>query len=252
MSTGIIIQARANSSRFPGKVLVPFWEDQSILEILIRRLQANSFSARLVLATTDTPADDPVAELGTKLGVAIFRGDEADVLGRFLGAASDHELDAIVRVCADNPFLRLDALESLYQHYLEGPACDYLSYSLDGEKPTILSHSGLFVEVTNHAALQRAATLTQDPFFHEHVTNYLYTHPESFSIRLEPAPKPMKDRLDIRLTLDTPADMDYQQAIYAELYGGSKQPDLNTLINFLDTHPGYLNRMKAEIEHNQK
>lgn len=37
--TGIIIQARCGSSRLPNKMVLPFYQNQSILSILLSRLK---------------------------------------------------------------------------------------------------------------------------------------------------------------------------------------------------------------------
>ena len=78
---GAVIVARMQSSRLPGKSMVPIAGRPS-LEWIVRRLGASRHIQRFVLATTTNPADDPIAVLAARLGHRCFRGSEDDVLGR--------------------------------------------------------------------------------------------------------------------------------------------------------------------------
>ena len=82
---GIILQARLASTRLPGKALAVLG-GRTLLEHCIRRL-IDSGVDRIVLATTDRPEDDPLAEIARRCGVGTFRGASDDVLGRFAAAA---------------------------------------------------------------------------------------------------------------------------------------------------------------------
>ena len=104
MATVAIIQARMTSTRLPGKVLADL-AGQPLLEYMIARVRRARRLDGLCVATTENRADDPVADLCDKLGVAVFRGDETDVLGRFAGAADTAQADTIVRLTADCPVI---------------------------------------------------------------------------------------------------------------------------------------------------
>ena len=192
MKTGIIVQARSGSTRLPQKVVLPFYKGQSILQIILERLKGNKQQAPVILATTTAPGDDAVAEMGKAAGVEVFRGSEHNVLQRFIDASGAHDLDGVLRVCADNPFLHLASVETLLEANFTG---DYLSFTLNGEKPTILSHIGLFTELTRRSTLLRARASTTDKLYLEHVTNFLYQRPAWFDCALIPAPKAVYLRL---------------------------------------------------------
>ena len=51
---GIIIQARMNSSRLLGQVLKPLNGDETVLDILIKRLKACKLIDEIIIATTPT------------------------------------------------------------------------------------------------------------------------------------------------------------------------------------------------------
>ena len=67
MSTGIIIQARNNSSRLPNKLSLPFYKGVGILEILIGNITSSIPSAPVVLATTTLDGDDKLVKIADKM-----------------------------------------------------------------------------------------------------------------------------------------------------------------------------------------
>jgi spore coat polysaccharide biosynthesis protein SpsF len=112
MSIGIIIQARTTSTRLPNKVVMPFYDKKSIIEILIDRISA-IHNYPIVLATTSNISDDVLINVAKSKGVQTFRGDEHNVLQRFIGCAEQYAFNSIIRVCADNPFLDVQLIEPM-------------------------------------------------------------------------------------------------------------------------------------------
>ncbi|WP_423130097.1 cytidylyltransferase domain-containing protein [Gaoshiqia sp. Z1-71] len=248
--TAIIIQARTGSSRMPEKVILPFFEGRSIIEILIERLLKNC-AVPVILATTDSPADDPLAEKASAFPIRIFRGSEENVLDRFIQTSEKFGCTRLVRVCADNPFLDAGAVNQLISAFTKHPS-DYLSFRFSGERPSIKTHFGFFAEMTRLDTLRKVASLTSDKLYIEHVTNYIYGHPGRFDLQFLPAPELIFHRSDIRLTLDTPNDFAMQQQIYAELSRQKGTFGIPEIVAYLDAHPEILQQMNLEIEKNSK
>ena len=113
------------------------------------------------------------------------------------------------------------------------------------------SHLGLFAELTTADALRRAAAATQEKLYIEHVTIYLYTHPEAFSVRLLPLPDELEGRLDLRFTLDTMEDFTLLQELYAAF---CEQTDhsIHALLRLVEAHPEYRAKMLENIAKNEK
>ena len=83
-----------------------------MIQFLLERLRATRFGGPVIFATTQRADDDALAELVRALGVPVFRGADADVAGRYLGAAREFELDWIVRVTGDCPFVDAESLDA--------------------------------------------------------------------------------------------------------------------------------------------
>ena len=244
----IIIQARSGSTRLPGKMTMPFYDGKSILEIIIGDLMDNC-EFKIVLATTDSYKDDHLVALAHKTGIDVFRGSEDDVLERFINAAEFYNAEYIVRVCGDNPFLSIFLLKELSKLY-KGE--DYLSFRYDNGKPTILGHLGMFCEYTNIHALRKAAELTVDKLYREHVTNFLYGNPEVFNVKLVDLPESVHNYEGIRLTVDTKNDFVNSAKLYAQFGSMIKEVDIQKLIDYIQLNTVLLQSMQSEIKMNTK
>lgn len=250
MKDGIIIQARTGSTRLHNKILLPFYGRQRILDILIDNIKQACTGKTIVLATTARPQDDVLAEVAREAGIGCYRGDEDNVLDRFIRAAGAFGLDRFVRVCSDNPFLRPDSFRTFFEQHDARPA-DYIAYGFADGRPTIKSHLGLFAELTTADALRRAAAATQEKLYIEHVTIYLYTHPEEFSVRLLPLPDELEGRFDLRFTLDTMEDFTLLQELYAAFHEKTDR-SIHALLQLVASHPEYRKKMLENIASNEK
>jgi glutamate-1-semialdehyde 2,1-aminomutase len=161
-----LVQARMGSTRLPNKVMRTV-EGIPLIEILLRRLSKARRLDAIAVATSVEPRNDPLAEHVKKLGHAVERGSENDVLDRFLQAARAQKADVVVRVTGDCPLVDPGLVDEVVVGFLES-GVDYYSNVAPPTYP-----DGLDLEVFKAAALERAARETQQPYDHEHVTPYL-------------------------------------------------------------------------------
>lgn len=247
---GVVIQARMGSTRLPGKVLLPFYQDQSILSIIIDKFK--NFDFPIILATSKSPQDDVLVELARRSGVAAYQGDEENVLSRFTEIAARFDLDYIVRVCADNPFISISLFEELLAA-ADGLnwEFDYLSHRVQN-KPVMLTHFGFFVEIVKASALARVAGFTNEKTYFEHVTNFVYTHPKLFVVKWLDVAVDFFVSDQLRLTIDTPGDFQLLADLYTKLiarYGGVEIEHIN---DFVAQDAGLLAKMSEHILANTK
>ncbi|MCB9946834.1 MAG: NTP transferase domain-containing protein [Rhodospirillaceae bacterium] len=203
------IQARMGSTRLPGKVLLPL-AGAPLLQRLVERVRRSQRLDALVVATTDTPADDPIADLCTRIDVPVHRGSEDDVLARMLGAAQRHAADILVRLTADNPMVDGGLVDLVADAMLAArPPPDY-AHSVDGTGFPF----GLFVEAATMASLNEAAR-EADAEEREHVTLFLRRRPGRYRMLAVTAPGPFA--LD-RVTVDTAEEYEQVRALFEEHY----------------------------------
>lgn len=249
MDTKIIIQARSGSTRLPRKMLLPFFRGKTILQLIIERLINRFPPSDIILAIPDSQQDDCLVENTASYKINLFRGSEHNVLKRFTDAARHYGCNGIIRVCADNPFLLPQYIHTLIEQKL--PTDDYLSFAFPDSTPTILSHIGLFAEYTTLDALNKIERLTDQTVYFEHVTNFLYTHPQQFRVRFLPLPENLASRTDIRLTIDTHEDFELLKEFYPLV--NLNAPDaVNRLLQAIDNNPKIKKQMLIGIDKNGK
>lgn len=231
-------------------MLLPFYNKEGILELLLKRIRQTLPEVKVIVATTTSQKDDALVQMLSAMNIPIFRGDEDDVLQRFIDTAEHYEAEKIIRVCADNPFLDLDALLQLADES-ESSQAEYIAWCTSNGTPTIKTHYGFWAEAVTRDALLKAAQLTKEKFYHEHVTNFLYGNPEQFNIELMPIDSTLESD-DIRLTIDTKTDFYTAQQIYEQLTVKDIPFTAGEIIPFVRSNPVWLSDMQREIEKNRK
>ena len=202
MTVVAIIQARMGSSRFPGKMLSPLGP-HPILEWVLRRVKQAKTLDKVVLATSDSAADDALADLARANGVTVFRGSETDVLARFAGAAKEAGASVVVRICADNPFVDPGEIDRLVT-YFAGNSCDYACNHQDrlGSRYA----DGFGAEILRAPLLESVAARATEPRHREHVTLYLWEHASEYKLSAVAAPAELAFP-ELRFDIDTPGDL---------------------------------------------
>ena len=249
MNLGIIIQARLGSTRLPGKILKPFHEDKCILDILLDKLHQAS-DAKVIVATSTSKDNDVLVEHLEQNGECYYRGSENDVLDRFIKAAKEFNVDGIIRICSDNPFIDPNGIKVLIEKAQRSES-QYIGFRING-LPSIKTHFGFWGEFVTLDALKKVAVSTNDLPAHEHVTIHIYTHPEEYQCEWIDCPDFIQGRDDIRLTVDTQEDFDNAQQVYADLTKENYNFGLEEVVNYIDQHEEMKASMKRIITQNTK
>jgi spore coat polysaccharide biosynthesis protein SpsF len=216
---GVFLQARLNSTRLPGKALLPLAGSPVVQHALraLRRVRAD------VHAVLTEPGSAPALEpLARAEGFALFAGPEEDVLERFCLAARRFHVGRVVRATGDNPLVSALQVQALLD--LHCSAGWQLSHFIG-------LPLGTGVEVVETEALEAANRASSDAYEHEHITTFLYRHPERFRIA-EPACPEAWRLPEARVTLDTREDYELLQRIFRELYRG-EPIELEALVAWL-------------------
>lgn len=206
--TAIILQARLDSSRLPGKALLDLGGKPVVSRVMenLRTVPADAY----VLAC-DTASYETFAPLAAQAGFLCMPGPKEDVLGRFCLAINAVKPDVVVRATGDNPFLFSDAAGASIRRFaeLQNEACENPAQTDIARVPDYFTYTGLphgsGVEVFSARALLAAARKSPSAYEREHVCPSLYLHRDEFSCVFEKAPDTWRFP-DLRTTIDTPAD----------------------------------------------
>lgn len=249
--TGILLQARTGSTRLPQKMILPFYDNKGILEIIMQRLKDANLNIPIVLATTDNCSDNILEDIAKRNEILVFRGSESNVLNRFIKAAEHFKFEKIVRVCADNPFLDMVALKKQIE-LVNNSEFDYVCYSLSNNTPTIKTHYGFWTEGVKLSALKKIESRTNDLFYLEHVTNFIYTNYNYFSIHYEKIDKKIEIAKDIRLTIDTIEDFNLGKKLYSQLSHSNIQIRAELIVDYIKNNRTFVDIMRQQIQRNTK
>ena len=167
---GIVLQARMDSSRLPGKALLHF-QNKTILEHCIKpmiKVNLGSHKVFPIIVTTKREVDDLICEISDRNNIEVYRGATENVFQRYYSVLMSHKLEIVVRLTADNPFISPVAISE---------AIEIMLSNMD--KPAIVTTRGtglpvgLDVECFNRAAMEFAEKNITSKYDEEHVTSFM-------------------------------------------------------------------------------
>lgn len=200
MDTLAIIQARMNSRRLPGKMMLAL-AGEPVLKLVIDRVRQAETVQQIVVATTLQKQDDVLVDLATSLGASVFRGEESNVFRRFYDCMQHHQkFEFMVRVCADNPLICPEIIDFIVKDHQKQSA-DYSCIVPEKGWP-----DGVGCEVVNRKTLIHLASIALSEAEREHCLLYVTNHASLFKIN-EPRPfDASENNSDIKIDIDTPED----------------------------------------------
>lgn len=234
-----ILQARMGSTRLPGKILKPIL-GKPMLAYQLERLGRCRQLDQFIVATTTNPADDTLAAFCETVSIPVYRGSEQDVLRRYYEAAVNTQADCVVRLTGDCPLIDPSVVDSVILAFQSAePAVDYASNTLERTFPR-----GLDVEVFSVEALAKAHRTATESYEREHVTPYIYRHPETFKLLQH---RQIKDYSHLRWTVDTPEDFALIEKILTAFYPQNPLFSHTDVLDLLAKHPEW-NQINAHVE----
>ena len=196
MKIGAIIQARYQSTRLPGKVLMPLpmRDGIPILKYITDAVKRSSKINYACIATSDLKENDVIEKFAEAEEVNCFRGSENDVLSRFIQIIKKENIDVVIRLTGDNPLVDVILLDELIAYHIAAKN-DYTK--------SVGLPIGMNYEIVNGKALTELKNKECTVEDKEHVTKYIFDHSEYRKYVYEfnfPALK------DLRCTIDYPSD----------------------------------------------
>ena len=227
MSIVALVQARMGSTRLPNKVLMGL-EGKTILEHAVERISASKNVDEAVIVTTIQKHDLAIVGKCAQLGIRVFCGSENDVLDRFYQAAKLLKPDHVVRALCDCPLADPRVVDKVIDAHLSAGA-DYTSNTI---KPTY--PDGLDLEIFTFDTLKTAWKEAKLSSEREHVTPYIYKHPEKFKLLNVEHEKDLSEK---RWTVDEEKDYEFVKQVYKGLSQGSNLFGMEEVLKYLKEHP---------------
>lgn len=229
MNTDVFILARLGSSRLSEKHL-KLINGKSAIQQLVDRVKSAKKIRNVVVCTTTLASDDKLVDLLKKYEVSVFRGNEKDVLLRFLEAANQFNTDVIIDVEGDKIYTDPYYIDKIIT-VMENHDVDFVIGS-DSERfdPTDHFTHGVIPAGVRVTALEKLCKLKKSS---DTETGYkeFFTSSKLFSKEyINPEMMPNNSK-KIRLTLDYQEDLDLANLIFQELGNNFGLQDIVKLFN---------------------
>ena len=241
MTTAVIVQARVGSQRLPGKVLQDL-AGRTVLHHVLERCRVIPGADIVVCAVPDEAASAPLEAIALECGATVFRGSEADVLERYVGAARAVDADIVMRVTSDCPLIDPSICGEVLALRAESDV-DYAANNM----PRTFPH-GLDCEAFTRDALEEAGAKATERYDREHVTPFIRRAPSRERANLASGDPLLAQH---RWTLDFPEDLAFFRAVYAASPGG-KLNHMADVLAVLRAHPDIatINQSRHQAELN--
>ena len=204
---GIIVQARMNSTRLPGKVLMKL-DELTVLDYVINQIRSATKCDKIVIATTNFPDDDKIVNHFANCDIDFFRGESENVLDRYYNCAKKFGIDPIIRITSDCPLIDPEILDNGITKF-QNDKVDYIS----NNKPRTFPY-GMDFEIFSFESLETTWENAKLPSEQEHVTPFIFNNPDKFSIgRIENS----QNFSGIRITIDRINDLEVVRDIVSKI-----------------------------------
>jgi len=229
MKVFCFLQARMNSERFPGKIMKEIFGIPIIGHIL-NSLSYSKNIDEIIVTTTTNSSDDILVNYLKKYKWKYFRGDENDVLLRYVNTLNKFPADYVVRITADNPLTDPEIVDSVIEQAIITNS-DYSSNHLIKSFPL-----GYVVEVISSKTLLNIEQLAHNPEDREHVTWHVYQNRDKFKTSNFLSPTNLSHP-NWRLTVDTKEDFQLIEKIFGKLYKKNGFIKYSNVVNLLLENP---------------
>jgi spore coat polysaccharide biosynthesis protein SpsF len=215
IKVGFIIQARMRSTRLPGKVLLPLPLNggKPIIQWIVDAVTKSRYDHEVILATSINQENDPLFEYCQAHDIKCYRGDEENVLSRFIEIIDTNEFDVVIRLTGDNPLVDINIVDQAIDFHLRSKN----DYTITQGLPI-----GMNCEVVNASVLQSLKNRNLTGADREHVT--LFIRNSGFyktQVLIENFDPKIKEA---RLTVDYPSDFLVMNAILSLALESNRTP----------------------------
>mgnify|MGYP006099308663 FL=1 len=225
LKIGAIIMARNNSSRLNGKIFKKIG-NLDMLTHCVRNTKKISYLDEIIVATTSKIEDKKIAKITKKNNIKIFYGSENNVMKRYYDAATKYNLDIILRVTGDCPFLSSDVMDyMLSEHFKKN-----VDFSVP-QKATI----GTAGEIVNYSALRKVYNKIKNKKKLATYSEYFkfFFRNQKFKLKFHETILPKKYITNFRLTVDYASDLNMLNRLFKKLKFKKKEINIHNIIELL-------------------
>ena len=225
MKIGFLIIGRLKSTRLPKKILLDI-HGKPVIYHMIQRLKLSNKIDTIILCTSINPQDKPLEKIAKDNDIECFLGDPDDVLLRMLNAAEKFNLDYILTITADCPFVDPFYADKIVEKYLETNADLIRQFDL----PHGSFSYGIKVKALKKVVQMKDSSETE-------VWGHYFTDTGIFNVIDLDVEDQHHFRPGLRMTLDYPEDFQFFKKIFDALYKENEVFTLSNILTLLDNNP---------------
>ena len=220
---GVIVACRMKSSRLKEKALLPIGDLPSV-EFCLRNALKFKGIHKVILATSTEEQDGILKQHTFDSTVGFYQGHPEDVMQRYIDVCEAYDLDVVVRITADMPFVDDEICSFLLEEHFKSGA----EYTVGTDAAV-----GVNLEIFNVSCLKRIKAYFPNAEYSEYMTWYFQNNPDH--VRIHKVDLPEIFVRPYRLTLDYEEDLTLFNEIHKDLE--STEYTLRDVITYLDHHP---------------
>ncbi len=227
-----VIQARMDSTRLPGKVMMPL-AGKPLLLRQYERVTAAKLIDKIIVAITTEEIDNTIVDLCIDNNINYYRGNSTDLLDRHYKAALTYSADAVVKIPSDCPLIDPGVIDKVLKYYIDNyNKFDFVSNLHPASYP-----DGNDVELMTMNALTDGWQNAKKKLEREHTTPYFWENPEKYRIGNVLWETGKDYSMSHRFTIDYPEDYEFVKRIYDELFSDENIFSLNDILGLLEKNP---------------
>ena len=227
-----IIIARLSSSRLLGKHF-KLLLNKPLIQWTLDELRRSKYINEIVIATTDRSEDDRLCDVAEKNNIDCYRygGDIDEVTKMVRMAAETYKAELVISISGDCPLIYSPTIDRMIEN-LSNEKADVCNISEKNGQKCI--HEGIGVMTLN--AWRKADDLSNKAFYQEHPGSYVKDHAGEFTI-CTVTDDDIFYEINHRISIDTPADVEFMNRAFSILDGKGKDVKLPNLISLLKERP---------------
>ena len=204
------IQARSNSTRFPGKIYEKIG-DRRVLDLVIDKaksaalhvMRQKNILIRCQVAILHPEGDQKLVNAFSANQCLLIAGPEEDVLARYVTAQRLTDADYVVRITSDCPLI----LDHIITKHINSAVWQRVDYVENVDEGFRTAADGFDCEILSRRAIEWLKSNAKDAFDREHVTTLLRKRrPTDLShghVQFR------YDTSHLKLSIDTPEDLEF-------------------------------------------
>lgn len=230
MNVDIFIPARLDGKRLSKKHLRKI-NGVPIIEHLVNRLKKVSNARKVIVCTTEKETDDELVNFLQNKKIEYFRGDEKNILNRFVEAAKKFGTDVIIDVEGDKLFTEPQLVEKIILEMKQNNFDFVIGSKSSIFEPTDHFIHGIIPAGIRVSCIKKVLSKTKTDNFETGYKEFFINNSQITKKFFNFDTHNLKIPKELRLTIDYPEDFEFANKLYQKLNIDFTYLDILNIVN---------------------